>query len=59
MFFFLIKNAIYTKYLFVVYILFYPVIRTSIHLRVNNSHDIKVLMKVIKTKTFNVGFKSQ
>ena len=26
---------------------------------VNYSHDIKVLMKVIKTETFNVGFTSQ
>ena len=25
----------------------------------NNSHDIKALMKVIKTETFNVGFTSQ
>ena len=42
-------------YLFVVYILFAPVISTSIHRCVNNSYDIKVLMKVIKTETFNVG----
>ena len=41
---------------FAVYILFAPVISTSIHSRVNNSPDIKVLMKVIKTETFNVGF---
>ena len=26
---------------------------------VNNSHDIKVLMKVIETETFYVGFTSQ
>ena len=41
---------------FVVYILFASVILISIHRCVNNSHDIKVLMKVIKTETFNVGF---
>ena len=44
---------------FAVYILFAPVISTSIHRCVNNSHDIKVLMKVIKTETFNVGFTSK
>ena len=33
-----------------------PVISTSIHHCVNNCHDIKVLMKVIETRTFNVGF---
>ena len=38
----------------VVYILFAPVISTSIHRRVNNS-DINVLMKTIETETFNVG----
>ena len=31
----------------------------SIHRCVNNSHDIKVLMKVIKTESFNVDFTSQ
>ena len=41
---------------FVIYILFAPVILTILHRCVNNSHDIKVLMKVIKTETFNVGF---
>ena len=46
-------------YLFVVYILFAPVISTSIHCCVYNSHDIKVLMKVIETEMFNVGFTSQ
>ena len=44
---------------FVVYILFAPVILTSIHRCANNSHDIKVLMKVIKIETFNVNFTSQ
>ena len=29
-----------------------PVISTNVHRCVNNSHDIKVLMKVIKTETF-------
>ena len=46
-------------YLFIVYILFAPVISTSIHRCVNNSPDIKTLMKVIETKTFNVDFTSQ
>ena len=46
-------------FFFVVYILFAPVILTSIFRCVNSSHDIKVLMKVIKTETFNVGFTSQ
>ena len=46
-------------YLFIVYILFALVIMTSIHRSVNTSHDIKVLMKVIKTETFNIGFTSQ
>ena len=44
---------------FIVYILFAPVISISIHHCVNNSHDIKVLMKVIKTEMFNIGFTSQ
>ena len=44
---------------FIVYILFAPVISTSIHFCENNSHDIKVLMKIIKTETFNVGFTSE
>ena len=35
------------------------VISISIHLCVNNSHDIKVLKKVIKTETFNVCFTSK
>ena len=43
----------------VVYILFAFVISTRIHCCVNNSYDIKVLMKFIKTETFNVGFVSQ
>ena len=38
---------------------FAPVISTSIHRCVNNFHDIKVLMKVIKTETFNIGFTSK
>ena len=38
-------------YLSVVYILFVPVISTSIHRCVNNSSGIKVLMKVIETET--------
>ena len=42
-------------YLFIVYILFAPVILTSIHPCVNNPH-IKVLMKVIETKTSNIDF---
>ena len=46
-------------YLFIIYILFAPIILTSTHCCVNNSHDIKVLMKVIKTETFNVGFISK
>ena len=46
-------------YLFVVYILFAPVISTSIHRCVNNFSDIKVLMKVSETETFNVDFTSQ
>ena len=29
------------------------------YIYVNTSHDIKVLMKVIKTETFNVGFVSK
>ena len=44
---------------FLIYILFAPVISTSIHRCVDNSHGIKVLMKVIKTETFNVGFTSK
>ena len=46
-------------YLFVIYTLFAPIISTSIHRYENNSPDIKVLMKVIRTETFNVGFTSQ
>ena len=47
-------------YLFVEYILFASVILESIHRCVKDSNDIKVLMKVIKTETFNVvGFTSQ
>ena len=48
---------------FVIYIYFALyftlVISTSIHRCVNNSYDIKVLVKVIKIETFNVGFKSK
>ena len=43
---------------FVIYIFFAPIVSTSIHRCLNNSHDIKALMKVIKTETFNVGFTS-
>ena len=39
--------------------LFAPFISKSIHHCVNNSHDIKVLMKVIKTKMFTVDFTSK
>ena len=46
-------------YVFVVYILFAPVILTRIHHCVNNFPDIKVLMMVIETETFNVDFTSQ
>ena len=46
-------------YLFVVCILFAPVISTRIHRCVNNSSDIKVLKKVIEIETFNVDFISQ
>ena len=46
-------------YLFVVNILFAPVISTSIHRCVNNFPGIKVLMMVIETETFNVDFTSQ
>ena len=42
---------------FVIYILFASVILTSIHRSMNYSHVIKVLMKVIKTETFNVIIK--
>ena len=48
----------YFKY-FVIYVFFVPVISTSIHHYVNNSGDIKVLMKVITIETFNVGFTAQ
>ena len=43
----------------VVYILYAPVISTNIHCCMYNSSDIKVLMKVIKTETFNADFTSQ
>ena len=46
-------------YIFVVYILFALVISTSIHRCMNSSSDIKVLMKVIETETFNFDFISQ
>ena len=42
-----------------VYILFAPVISTSIHRCVKKFIDIKVLMKFIETETFNVDFTSQ
>ena len=44
---------------FVIFIFFTPVISTSIRRSVNNSHNIKVLRKVIKTETFNIGFTSK
>ena len=44
---------------FVIYIFFATVISTRIDCCVNNSHEIKVLMKVIETETFNVGFTSK
>ena len=44
---------------FVIYIFFAPIISTNIHRNGNNSHNIKVLMKVIKTETFNVDFISE
>ena len=47
---------LYLLFIFVIYILFAPDISTSIHRCVNNSNDINVLMKVIKTETFNIGF---
>ena len=47
------------KLLYVYFILFAPVISTSIHHCVNNSLDIKALMMVIETETFNVDFTSQ
>ena len=34
-----------------------PIISTSIHRCVNNSHDIKVLIKFIKTERFNITSK--
>ena len=46
-------------YIFIVCILFAPVILISIHRCVNNFPDIKVLMMVIETKTFNINFTSQ
>ena len=39
--------------------IWYLFFSTNIHHCVNNSHDIKVLMKVIKTETFNIDFTSQ
>ena len=42
-------------YLLVIYILFAPVI----HRWVNNFPDIKILMKLMETETFNVDFISQ
>ena len=44
----------YVYIFFVIYILFDPFIWASIHRYVNYSHGIKVLIKVIKTETFNV-----
>ena len=46
-------------YVFVVYILFATVFSTSIHRCLNIFPDIKVLMMVIETETFNVDFTSQ
>ena len=44
---------------FVIYILFAPFISTGIHRCGDNSYDMKILMKVIKTESFNVGFTSK
>ena len=44
-----------TFYLFFVYILFAPVISTTIH-RYFNYSDIQALMMVTETETFNVDF---
>ena len=44
---------------FVVYILFVLVVSTSIRRCVNGSYDVKVLMKIVGTETFSVGFESQ
>ena len=44
---------------FLFFFFFAPVILTSIHCCVNNSRYIQVLMKVIRTKTFDVGFISK
>ena len=44
---------------FVIYVSFAFVISTNIHRCVNDSPDIEVLMKVIKTETFNIGFTSK
>ena len=46
-------------YLFIIDSLLAPVILTSIHPSINNSREIKVLMKVIKAETFNIGLTSQ
>ena len=45
-------------YLFIVYFSFAPVISTSIH-RYVNYFDIRVLMMVTETETFNVDFDSK
>ena len=51
-------RTLFTRfYFFVVYISFVPVISTSTHRYVNFS-DIKVLMMVTETETFNVNFTS-
>ena len=56
---FKIRSLCARLYLFVVYILFAPVISTSIHHCVNSYLDIKIMMKVIKTEAFNDGLTSQ
>ena len=50
------KNAMCTFVSFCCIHLIVPVILTSIHHCVNNSPDIKELMMVIETETFNVDF---
>ena len=52
----MLPELIFFYLIFYLYILFTPVISTSTHHYVNNSHDIKILMKVIKTETFYVDF---
>ena len=39
---------------FFIYTFFSPVITTNIHCYLNIFYDFKILMKVIKTETFNI-----